>query len=72
MASFMLSKSPFITVAKLREEKGLPALECFVIDVISMTESSLEYENMDMLRQAKLSSTFIREWLVKKRANQAG
>lgn len=55
-----------LVVAKHRQEKELPPLDCFVIDVISMTAANLEFENLDLLRQAKISSTFIREWIVEK------
>ncbi|KAH8117389.1 Nucleotidylyl transferase [Phellopilus nigrolimitatus] len=54
-------------IAKHREAKNLPALTCFVIDVISMTTENLDAEDMEMLRKAKMSSTFIREWIVRKR-----
>ncbi|EJD05866.1 Nucleotidylyl transferase [Fomitiporia mediterranea MF3/22] len=57
-------------IAKLREEKKYPALECFVIDVISATSANLDSEDMEMLRQAKMSSTFIREYLVARRASK--
>ena len=46
--------------------KALPALQCFVIDVVSTTSANLDAQDMDMLRQAKMSSTFIREYLFKK------
>ncbi|KAI5124568.1 hypothetical protein M0805_003088 [Coniferiporia weirii] len=55
-------------IATLREEKGLPALHCFVIDVISATSANLEVEDVDMLRKAKMSSTFIREWIARRQA----
>jgi len=54
-------------IAQHRKEHDLPALDCFVIDVISMTVANLEFENLDLLRSAKLSSTYIREWIVQKR-----
>ncbi|KDQ60922.1 hypothetical protein JAAARDRAFT_173289 [Jaapia argillacea MUCL 33604] len=56
-----------VAIDKLRLEKDLPPLRTFVIDVISATEESLDHEDADLLKQAKMSSTFIRERLVKKR-----
>jgi len=52
-------------IAKIRIEKGLPPLERFVIDVISATSVDLGAEDMELLRKTKMSSTFIREWVVK-------
>lgn len=52
-------------VAKRREEQALPALRTFVIDVISATEASVDAEDAAVLRTAKMSSTYIREWIVK-------
>lgn len=51
-------------VAKHRESKGLPALEVFVIDVISATSANLDHQDVAWLKNAKLSSTFIRQWIV--------
>lgn len=51
-------------VHKLRAEKSLPALETFVIDVISSTEASVDDEDAEVLKNTKLSSTFIRQWIV--------
>ena len=36
-----------------------------MIDVISATEASLDAEDAAVLRTAKMSSTYIREWIVK-------
>ncbi|TDL27410.1 Nucleotidylyl transferase [Rickenella mellea] len=55
-------------IAKHREERSLPPLRCFVIDVISSSSANLEFEDAEMLRQAKLSSTFIRDWIVARKA----
>ncbi|OCH93432.1 Nucleotidylyl transferase [Obba rivulosa] len=52
------------SIEKIRREKALPALRVFVIDVISSTEASVDSEDADALKKAKLSSTFIREWIV--------
>ena len=59
------------SVAKLREEREMPPLQCFVIDVISMTSSNLDAEDMEMLRQQKMSSTYIREWLAQNRTKSS-
>jgi pantetheine-phosphate adenylyltransferase len=53
-----------MSVASRRAEKYLPALQTFVIDVISPTSSNLEHDDAEMLKQTKMSSTFIREWIV--------
>ena len=66
----LLSSLLFTTVAEHRQKHNLPTLDCFVIDVISMTEANLEFENLDLLRGAKLSSTYIREWIVQKKARE--
>ena len=74
-ASFLTFKSLYSLrekVKHIRAEKGLQELECFVIDVISTTSSSLDFESMDMLRQAKMSSTFIREWLAAHKKREEG
>jgi len=52
------------SIASHRAEKSLPALRTFTIDVISHTSSNLEHEDMEMLKRTKMSSTFIREWIV--------
>ena len=66
----LLSSLLFTIVAEHRQKHNLPTLDCFVIDVISMTEANLEFENLDLLRGAKLSSTYIREWIVQKKARE--
>lgn len=64
----MLNNGPFCaTVDKRRKEVSLPPLRTFVIDVISATESSVDAEDAALLKAAKLSSTYIREWIVKNR-----
>ncbi|KAJ7219418.1 hypothetical protein GGX14DRAFT_436121 [Mycena pura] len=52
------------SIANYRAEHGLPALETFTIDVISATETSLSAADADLLKQTKMSSTYIREWIV--------
>ncbi|KAG1826940.1 uncharacterized protein BJ212DRAFT_1309398 [Suillus subaureus] len=48
-----------------RSVESLPPLRTFVIDVISSESEKLVHEDMEMLKQTKLSSTFIRDWIVK-------
>ncbi|PIL24238.1 hypothetical protein GSI_13991 [Ganoderma sinense ZZ0214-1] len=54
------------SIAKKREEMAFQPLRAFVIDVISATEASVDSEDAAVLRTAKMSSTYIREWIVKK------
>ncbi|KAF8660619.1 hypothetical protein AX16_001598 [Volvariella volvacea WC 439] len=49
-----------------RANHSLPALQTFIIDVISPSESSLDHDDLEMLKKTKMSSTFIREWIVNK------
>lgn len=78
------SKSPFVfgdmtrrltmwrlAVEKIRKDKGLTPLRTFVIDVISHSEACLDAEDADALRRTKMSSTFIREWIVQQRQKSA-
>ena len=58
------------TVDKRRKELALPPLRTFVIDVISATESSVDAEDAALLKTAKMSSTYIREWIVKHKQEQ--
>jgi hypothetical protein len=53
-------------VASHRAEHSLPALQTFIIDVISSDNTNIE--DAEMLKSAKISSTFIREWIVKNQA----
>jgi len=53
-------------IDKERAHKGLPALQTFVIDVISASSAKLDHEDVELLKQTKMSSTFIREWIVKR------
>jgi pantetheine-phosphate adenylyltransferase len=57
-----LSWSP---VASHRAAHSLPPLETYIIDVISPSEASLDDKDIEMLKKTKMSSTFIREWIVK-------
>ena len=51
-------------VAELRKEKGFSPLEVYVIDVISSTSANLSHHDAGWLKKTKLSSTWIREWIV--------
>ncbi|KAJ6502408.1 hypothetical protein C8R45DRAFT_895810 [Mycena sanguinolenta] len=51
-------------IAAHRAKQGLPALQTFTIDVISSTETNLSDSDAELLKQAKMSSTYIREWIV--------
>jgi pantetheine-phosphate adenylyltransferase len=59
-------------VDKGREEKGFPPLRTFVIDVISHSSPRLEAEDVEALKQAKMSSTYIRQWIVSRQNRGAG
>jgi pantetheine-phosphate adenylyltransferase len=51
-------------VNECREEKGFPPLKTFVIDVISHSSHRLDVEDVEAMKQAKMSSTYIRQWIV--------
>ncbi|KAG6812103.1 hypothetical protein H0H92_004403 [Tricholoma furcatifolium] len=53
-------------IAAVRNEKGLSELQTFVIDVISPHSPAIDPEDMELLRNTKMSSTFIRQWMVDK------
>lgn len=57
-------------VDKCREENGLPRLRTFVIDVISHSSHRLEAEDVETLKQAKMSSTYIRQWIVSRQKRE--
>ncbi|KAJ7109520.1 hypothetical protein C8R44DRAFT_884547 [Mycena epipterygia] len=54
------------SIASHRAAHGLPALQTFTIDVISSTSTSLSDADAELLKQTKMSSTYIREWIVAK------
>lgn len=56
-----------VPVAKHRAAKDLPPLRTFVIDVISPNDARLDAQDVEMLKTTKMSSTFIREWIVKQK-----
>ncbi|KAG6376211.1 hypothetical protein JVT61DRAFT_2186 [Boletus reticuloceps] len=58
-------------IDKERASKGLPPLRTFVIDVISSDSSKLDHEDAEILKQTKMSSTFIREWIASNPAHSA-
>ncbi|TFK42306.1 hypothetical protein BDQ12DRAFT_675982 [Crucibulum laeve] len=51
-------------IASHREAHHLPTLQTYIIDVISATNASLDHDDAEWLKQTKLSSTFIRQWIV--------
>ncbi|KAG9318548.1 hypothetical protein JVU11DRAFT_639 [Chiua virens] len=59
------------TIDQERARKGFPALQTFIIDVISSDSSKLDAEDTEILKQTKMSSTFIREWIASNGAHQA-
>lgn len=59
-----------VQVDKCREEKGLARLRTFAIDVISHTSYRLEAEDVETLKQAKMSSTYIRQWIVSRQKRE--
>ncbi|KAJ3993588.1 hypothetical protein F5050DRAFT_1714370 [Lentinula boryana] len=57
-------------IADHREKKQLPKLTVFVIDVISHTSSNITEEDLSLLRQTKMSSTHIRNWIAEREKQQ--
>ncbi|KAF8510995.1 hypothetical protein BU17DRAFT_54918 [Hysterangium stoloniferum] len=51
------------SIASVRAEKCLPPLQTFVIDVISAVSADIGSDDPEALKNAKMSSTFIREWI---------
>ena len=49
----------------------MPALKTLIIDVISHDSAKLDPAEAEILKQTKLSSTFIREWIAKQLDEQA-
>ena len=41
-------------------------MHTFVIDVISASNERLDHGDMETLKRTKMSSTFIREWIVER------
>ncbi|KAG8217573.1 hypothetical protein J3R82DRAFT_5724 [Butyriboletus roseoflavus] len=58
-------------VDRERARKGLPTLQTFIIDVISSDSSKLDHEDAEILKQTKMSSTFIREWIASNHPHSA-
>ncbi|KAJ4497896.1 hypothetical protein C8R41DRAFT_940149 [Lentinula lateritia] len=46
-----------------REKEQLPKLSVFIIDVISHTSSNITEDDLSLMRQTKMSSTHIRNWI---------
>ena len=57
-------------VDKKRKELGFPALETFVIAVISAKDVALDSDDPELLKKTKISSTFIREWVANKQRDK--
>ncbi|KAJ7046947.1 hypothetical protein C8F04DRAFT_1062255 [Mycena alexandri] len=53
-----------VAIASHRAAHDLPALKTFTIDVISATETNLSDADASLLKQTKMSSTYIREWIL--------
>ncbi|KAF7338180.1 CTP-transf-like domain-containing protein [Mycena venus] len=51
-------------IATHRAAHNLPALQTFTIDVISASSTNLSDADANLLKQTKMSSTYIREWIV--------
>jgi len=51
-------------ITSYRQEHNLPSLQIFLIDVISATHTSLDHDDEVWLKNNKLSSTFIRQWIM--------
>ena len=51
-------------VTSYRQKHNLPPLQVFLIDVISANHASLDHENEVWLKDNKLSSTYIRQWIL--------
>ncbi|CAE6441389.1 hypothetical protein ACGC1H_004221 [Rhizoctonia solani] len=58
------------SVAQLRLERSLPPMDLFIIDVISTSSVVLPEQGTAALRDAKMSSTYIREWLARREGSQ--
>lgn len=61
---FLTGLNSITTVTSYRQKHGLPPLQVFLIDVISATHANLDHEDEVWLKNNKLSSTFIRQWIV--------
>lgn len=58
-------------IAAHRKAHNLPPLDLYVIDVISATSHNLDHDDVAWLKDAKLSSTFIRAWIAEQQAKSA-
>jgi len=58
-------------IRKRRVEQSLPPLETFVIDVISSQALVMNSDDPKCLREGKMSSTSIRQWIVGRRNKEA-
>jgi len=57
-------------IHRKRKELGFPTLETFVIEVISAKDVALDSNDPELLKKTKMSSTFIREWIVSKQRHE--
>lgn len=62
--------TPSYAVDRKRKELGFPALETFVIEVISAKDVALDSNDPELLKKTKMSSTFIREWVANKQRGE--
>jgi len=62
--SLIIVSTSASSIAKLRSEKGLPALEVFVIDVVSSKGSQDAEADVETMIKLKMSSTTMRQWIV--------
>ncbi|KIK57627.1 hypothetical protein GYMLUDRAFT_45789 [Collybiopsis luxurians FD-317 M1] len=49
-----------------RRAKDLPGLRTFIIDVISHVDPNITEKDLEIMRNTKMSSTFIRNWIAKR------
>ncbi|KAG8998696.1 hypothetical protein FRB95_012181 [Tulasnella sp. JGI-2019a] len=61
------TQSGAASIDKRRAERSLPPLELFIIEVISPSATVMMSDNAKELKEAKMSSTFIRQWIVDQR-----
>ncbi|KAJ3822075.1 hypothetical protein EV361DRAFT_793415 [Lentinula raphanica] len=57
-------------IATHREKQQLAKLTVFIIDVISHTSSNITEQDLSLMRQTKMSSTHIRNWIAAREKQQ--
>jgi len=65
------TKSGADAISKRRAEQSLPPLEVFIIEIISPSASVVKSDDAKYLKEAKMSSTYLRQWIVDKDAAAA-